>query len=213
MKRFVTVALLLLSAAPGSARAQQQPTPQASPVKEMSEAEKRVNKILEEQKRAAEEEKKGTKEPGVPMIPDAPNLETLDEQTKAQYNGALREYYNYRISGYEHRREVFKWQLFSSKIIFVVVIFLVLVGVYFSGVQFHRAMRPRGTLVPTATGEGAKDSITTVERVETEAVTKIAISGKSIEVSSPVLGVIILVISLLFFYLYLVFVYPINEIL
>jgi len=32
-------------------------------------------------------------------------------------------------------------------------------------------------------------------------------------VSSPVLGVIILVISLAFFYLYLVFVYPIKEIL
>jgi len=34
-----------------------------------------------------------------------------------------------------------------------------------------------------------------------------------LKVSSPVLGVIILVISLAFFYLYLVYVYPIGELL
>jgi hypothetical protein len=38
------------------------------------------------------------------------------------------------------------------------------------------------------------------------------LSTAGLKVSSPVLGVIILVISLAFFYLYLVYVYPISEI-
>ncbi len=46
----------------------------------------------------------------------------------------------------------------------------------------------------------------------TDETTEIVASVKGIKVSSPILGVIILVISLLFFYLYLVYVYPITEI-
>jgi hypothetical protein len=47
---------------------------------------------------------------------------------------------------------------------------------------------------------------------EPESITEFEASAKGIKVSSPVLGVIILVISLAFFYLYLVYVYPISEI-
>ena len=46
-----------------------------------------------------------------------------------------------------------------------------------------------------------------------EPTTTISASAKEIRVSSPVLGVIILIISLLFFYLYLIYVFPIEEIL
>jgi hypothetical protein len=42
--------------------------------------------------------------------------------------------------------------------------------------------------------------------------TEIDLSTSSVKVSSPVLGVIILVISLAFFCLYLVYVYPISEV-
>ena len=90
-----------------------------------------------------------------------------------------------------HRREVFEWQLSSSKIIFYVVIFLVLIGVFFSGVQFYAAHK---------------------KNFMDDKVTEISASAKGIKVSSSVLGVIILIISLMFFYLYLVYVYPINEI-
>jgi hypothetical protein len=43
--------------------------------------------------------------------------------------------------------------------------------------------------------------------------TELDLSTKGVKVSSPVLGVIILVISFAFFYLYLVYVYPITELL
>ena len=76
------------------------------------------------------------------------------------------------------------------------LIVLFLVGIYFSGVQFHRSLRWKQIKEPA----------------EMEGITEIEASLKGIRVSSPVLGVIILIISFLFFYLYLVHVYPISEI-
>ncbi len=128
-------------------------------------------------------------------LPAAPEPTTLDGPTQQKYLDALKEYYQYRISGYGHRQHVFEWQLLSSKVIFVVVLVLVAAGIYFSAIQFHAGLRrPPGT--PTAA----------------EDVTEITASLKEIKVRSPVLGVVTLVISLAFFYLYLVYVYPIEEI-
>ena len=107
---------------------------------------------------------------------------------------ALTEYYAYRRHGLEHRQRVFAWQYRSSIAIFVVVVMLVSAGIYFAAVQFHHGLR------------SPKDLATVAMATELEA------SARGIKVSSPVLGVIILVISLAFFYLYLAFVYPIAEI-
>lgn len=125
-----------------------------------------------------------------PAAPEAVPA-SADAKTRTLYQAAMQEYYAYRIDGLRHRRDVFRWQLFSSKVIFVVVILLVLAGIYFAAVQFHA-------------GLGKKKA---------EAVTELVANLEGIKVSSPVLGVIILVISLAFFYCYLVFVYPISEIL
>ena len=126
-----------------------------------------------------------------PIIPlGMPGIE-IDEQTRMEYNRSMQEFYAYRSSGYEHRRHVFEWQLFSSKIIFYVVIFLVTIGLFFSGVQFYSAHK---------------------KNFVDEKVTEISASASGIKVSSSVLGVILLIISLMFFYLYLVYVYPISEI-
>ncbi len=131
-----------------------------------------------------------------PMMPEAPSAFLSDPSTQAKYLAALQEYYGYRIAGLQHRRAVFKWQLFSAKVLFVVVQVLVCAGIYFAAVQFHRGL---GRKSGPRTGEGE-------ERTEFVA------SVKGIKVSSPVLGVVILVISLAFFYLYLVYVYPIEDI-
>lgn len=116
----------------------------------------------------------------------------LGEEGAAVQREALAAYYQYRIDGYEHRQRVFRWQLLSSRIIFVVVIFLVLIGLYFSWLQFRAAIRsgPAAGAPPETTFEA---------------------SASGLKVSSPVLGVIILAISLAFFYLYLVHVYPIVD--
>jgi hypothetical protein len=202
MKYLATVpVLILLAALLCHAR---QPTEgggdkAAAPAKQ-SEAARRMSEILDD------EQQKGSKEPGKSILPDASGVDGLDAPTKERYYAAMREYYGYRVSGYKHRMDIFEWQFLSSKIIFFVVILLVLTGVYFSGVQFHSSLRRSrgGASVPT---EVAAD----VVALEKSEFTEIEASVKGIRVSSPVLGVVILVISFMFFYLYLLFVYPIVD--
>lgn len=138
--------------------------------------------------RIAEQDRDAERIPFPAGTPPAAGLE-LDSTTLAHQREALRAYYDYRTQGYDHRMRVFEWQLFSSRIIFVVVILLVLAGVYFSGVQFHTGLRAK------------RDP--TVSEVEA--------TVRGVKVTSSTLGVVILVISLVFFYLYLAFVYPITE--
>jgi glucose uptake protein GlcU len=82
-------------------------------------------------------------------------------------------------------RKVYAWQHISSIIIFYVVIFLVLVGVLFSWLQFKAA----------------------AYKAESE---ELDASMKGVKITSSTLGVVILVLSMCFFYLYLRYVYPIN---
>ena len=116
----------------------------------------------------------------------------LDEEGQQAQRNAFAAYYRYRSDGFDHRRRVFEWQLLSSRVIFVLVVSLVAAGVYFSWLQFRQGLSGKGGTAPETTFEA---------------------TGTGIKVSSPVLGVIILTISLAFFYLYLVYVYPIEEIL
>jgi uncharacterized membrane protein len=146
-------------------------------------------------------------------LPDVDALKALGQLDPEMRDAAvesMREYYRYRESGYKHRRAVFDWQLTSSKLIFWVVIVLVAVSIYFSGVQFHTALRskPAARSGESEQAEEDSDSASPASGLQTS----IEAGGGGIKVSSPVLGVIILVISLLFFYLYLVHIYPISEI-
>ena len=143
---------------------------------------------------AAEDKKNGRAAPE--LAPVLVPAEFLDAEGQQALKNSLRSYYEYRIQGFEHRQSVFEWQLLSSKVIFVVVVLLVSAGVYFSWLQFQIEMKRK------ASDDGYEGSTSTIEA-----------SSTGIKVSSPILGVIILVISLLFFYLYLVHVYRIEEIL
>ena len=140
-----------------------------------------------------ENEKKAENKPSI-LLPDE-NL--TDMRLDSIKLDAWENYYRYMSQGYRHRTHVFKWQLFSSVMIFCLVTFLVLIGIYFAWLQFKVAMKER-----EKAQEGQLENLTT----------EINVSSKEIKVSSPVLGVIILIISLLFFYLYLLYVYPIEEI-
>ncbi len=143
--------------------------------------------------------------PDDPMLPLAPRPTALEGATKEKYEQALREYFGYHISGLHHRSKVFEWQLFSSRLIFAAVLLLVLAGIYFAAVQFHVGLRKP----PARPGEGEG---TTELGGKGEGKTEISASLEGIKVSSPVLGVVILVISLAFFYLYLIYIYPIENI-
>lgn len=131
-----------------------------------------------------------------PEAPGDPPL-GLTTATNEAYQTSLKSYYDYRIQGYEHRLEVFEWQLLSSKVIFIVVLLLVFSGIYFAAIQFHSELRRK---------QNQKGSEPHLDPTELE------INTKGIKVRSSVLGVIILVISLAFFYVYLVHVYPIKDV-
>jgi hypothetical protein len=177
---------LLLPAGAWAAQEKGPPAPERGPIEEF----------------IAAQEKRDAAAGGLPALelPDVAGLERLDAEIRPEVTAAMREYYRYRVSGFRHRREVFDWQLLSSKVIFWVVILLVTAGIYFSGVQFHAALRrpPATAGEKERAGEGIGGQL------------EASLSG--IKVSSPVLGVIILAISFLFFYLYLVRVHPISDI-
>jgi hypothetical protein len=75
-------------------------------------------------------------------------VRALDSVTAMGCADAVRAYYDYRVSELAHRRAVFEWQLFSSRIIFWIVIGLVVTGGAFSGIQFRIALEaPRAARV------------------------------------------------------------------
>jgi hypothetical protein len=129
--------------------------------------------------------------------------EAEDDKLRAEWrNRFAAADYEYDIAALKHRRASLHWQLTSSKIIFWVVIGIVLSGIIFSALQFRialtlarRRQSPKGEVAIAAE----------------PAVTSLKASWQGIEVSSSLLGVIILIISLLFFALYLKFIYPVTE--
>ncbi len=119
-------------------------------------------------------------------------MHLMDSTTKATYQLAMTGYFDYYVKQFRHRRNVFQWQLFSSKIIFFVVIFLVLSGIYFAWIQFKRVDTPSRVALQSEVSE-------------------LEVSARGLRIRSPLIGLIILAISLIFFYLYLQFIFPINE--
>jgi hypothetical protein len=221
------VALSLCAA--GAAEALQQAPASTNPV---------AGFIEEDQARQTTDADDSTAE-AVPELPDLASLDALDPDTREAAIASIRAYYRYRESGFEHRRAVFDWQLQSSRIIFWVVILMVGTGIYFSGVQFHAALRsypvrPRARAsragqttsretsrtqasAPATAAATSRHEPATTDDVEPVGVgvslqTSIEAGSAGVKLSSPVLGIVILVISFLFFYLYLVHVYPISEI-
>jgi hypothetical protein len=165
-----------------------------------------IEKIIQE---AVVESKQLTQ----PVVPDMPRLEKLDQTTRDKYGEALRAYYDYRISGYRHRQALFAWQLWASRLIFWLVVILVSCGVFFSGVQFFRTpVRPRSRRgrVSRKTKETKTEGEDDVAFDESEVI-ELGASMEGVKVKSPVLGVVILTISFAFFYLYLLYVYPIVD--
>lgn len=139
-----------------------------------------------------------------PIVPTEGRLHMLNDSLRLSLENSLRlENLRYRMSAFNHRREAFSWQLASSKIIFYVVITIVLTGLTFSGIQFCVAYG-LGKAVRSRDGEQERGGV--LLDTEFEA------SLQSIKVRSPIIGVIILVISLGFFYLYIVHIYRIEEV-
>jgi hypothetical protein len=133
----------------------------------------------------------------------------VDLYLKANAHDArVYDYYSYNL---EQLKKRYKWHAFASTAIFWVVLIIVFSGIIFSGIQFYIGLkRVKGKPVP-AKGK-AKQAEEPGENTDTTSTeTSVKISPEGLEVKSSILGVIILVISIAFFYLYLTIVYPMKD--
>lgn len=128
-------------------------------------------------------------------------VEVTDIKTQEICWETFREYLIYYKKGYLQRYEVIRFQNLSTKLILFVVISLVILGMFFAWYQFRIAMN--------AVKARIKSGDTSSYSAEVQ---EISIGESGVVARSSYLGVIILIVSLAFFYLYLVFVYPIQEI-
>lgn len=118
----------------------------------------------------------------------------------------LKKYAEKQIYHMEHEMSAFRLQYISSIIIFLMVIIIVALGLYLSYSQFKLSEKllsqpikinetiekePEGAIVTQSSFEVGKDGV---------------------KINTAVIGLMILVISLVFFFLYLKFVYKINVI-
>jgi hypothetical protein len=117
----------------------------------------------------------------------------------------------YRERAYEAHHSYTLW-------VFVLVCALVLLGRYLSLREFNLDTRRREAqllqmskrLRRLAAGKAAEESAAPAD-AGAAASTTLGIDTSGVKVTSPVLGVIILVVSMGFFYLYLKTVYPVHE--
>lgn len=93
---------------------------------------------------------------------------------------------DYNIWSIDHVKTVFRWELFNSESLFFLVILITLSGIILSYAQFH---------------DNNKDE---------QKSTTIKISKDGVEISSSIIGIIILIVSLIFLYIYLIYIYPIE---
>lgn len=112
----------------------------------------------------------------------------------------------YDIESLHHRAASIQWSLFASQVMFGVVLILVFSGLAFAAIQFRLAMRAPVT-APETDAKPAKPVTATGSDLSTQ----LEVTEKGLKIQSSVLGVIILALSMAFFYLYAEFVYPIHE--
>jgi hypothetical protein len=117
-----------------------------------------------------------------------------DDRAQERCWQASAAFYEYLTRELSRRSQVFWWRHLFSKIIFFVVMLIVAIGLYFAWRQF-----------------AATEKLGESERTR-ELGSSIELGAGGVKVSSPVLGIIILALSLGFFYLYLAHVYPIVEV-
>ena len=141
-------------------------------------------------------------QPGIKPTPEEPSVKKARDEAATSYYTAVKQGNEAILAQYEHNKWALKnreaaliYQQWAGKIIFFVVLSLVFVGVAFSGIQFFISLKQAKKV------RGSGPDLTTLEA-----------SWKGLKMSSSILGVILLGISLLFFYLYLVIVFEITVV-
>ena len=117
-------------------------------------------------------------------------LQSGERQLFTKYADFTDRILDYEANLLEHNEKILEWQRFASNITLLLVVLVVLAGIIFSGVQLLRIIQ---------LGKPLSD-------------TNLEISAGKIRVTSSIVGVVILVLSLGFLYLFLIEVYQLTPI-
>ena len=121
-----------------------------------------------------------------------------------------KKYMKYNEFVLDHRIRVFNWQYSSSIYIFWIVMTIVASGLTLSAIQFFVGIQNGRRAARLANKSKKRPAGETEQLAEPNNDTEIKLSLTELSIKSSVIGLIILVISIAFFYLYLQVVYPIS---
>ena len=128
-----------------------------------------------------------------------------------------REYLDYWSFSLANRRRMLVFQYYSKIVTFGLVIIIVLSGLVFSALQFLQAFiihKITSTPGQSAAGTPQTDAAGIAQSTPTTAPpqTQLELSLSGVKITSSVIGLLILIVSIAFFYLYVQVIYPITEI-
>lgn len=126
-----------------------------------------------------------------------------DAATEALRLQAEQADYAYHVFSRMHTQRTFTFQYWTGEVIFWVVLMIVFAGLVFSAIQFYVGIRHP---LESRAADG------TVSKTDDASVSEFEASLQGIKLKSSVLGLLILAMSMVFFYLYLKYVYPITSV-
>jgi hypothetical protein len=137
-------------------------------------------------------------------------VEPNDNKEVIQFTGVpiydsimLQSYTDQYVFNVQHEKRAFKLQFYSSIFIFIMVVVIVCMGLVLSYKQFK--------LNEEIVKHSMKQNTGTIDK-GTDTASSMEVSKDGIKMNTAVIGLMILVISLVFFFLYLRFVYHIEII-
>lgn len=161
--------------------------------------------------------------PNAPSVPAPGPCDEVTDEARQACARLQKVAYEHQAWMLEYRQRAFEAHHVYTIIVFAIVCAMVLLGMYLSYKEFaigaarrqrlierlvQRFRRPGGAKPDEARAGGDQD-LSAEEKAAAATALEIGTSG--VKVTSQVLGVIVLVVSMGFFYLYLKTVYPIQE--
>lgn len=127
--------------------------------------------------------------------------------------------HDYKLYSLEHRKSTFEFQYIQTIVVFVIVAVMVISGLALSWWQFFLdfSKKPRESSKSAKMKVDEGGNVNSLDSSESESdqknvPSKLKISKDGIEISSSVIGFIMLIISFAFLYLYLSLTYQISEV-